>query len=155
MRIALGCDHRGIASIKALEEKLTREGHSVQILGECAVGQPCDYPEPAYQVGRAIAEGRADAGVLICGTGIGMSIAANKVKGVRAACVHDEMTAQLSRTHNSSNVICLSADLIGQPLIEKIVGVWIASTFEGGRHARRIRKIEAIEAGLDPSTVKE
>ena len=65
------------------------------------------------------------------------------------------MTAQLSRTHNSSNVICLSADLIGQPLIEKIVGVWIASTFEGGRHARRIRKIEAIEAGLDPSTVKE
>jgi len=154
MNIALGCDHRGVASIKALAEKLTREGHHANILGECS-GGPCDYPEPAYLVGRAIAEHRADLGVLICGTGIGMSIAANKVRGVRAAVAHDEMTAQLSRTHNNSNVLCLSADLLGQPLIEKIVGAWVASNFEGGRHGRRIRKIEAIEAGLDPSTVKE
>ncbi|MDX2117531.1 MAG: ribose 5-phosphate isomerase B [Planctomycetota bacterium] len=155
MRIALGADHRGVASIQALSDKLTREGHAVQILGECSTGQSCDYPEPAYLVARAIADGRADLGVLVCGTGIGMSIAANKVKGVRAAVAHDEMTAQLSRSHNNANVLCLSADLLGQPLIEKIVGAWVASSFQGGRHARRIRKIEAIEAGLDPASVHE
>jgi ribose 5-phosphate isomerase B len=93
--------------------------------------------------------------VLICGTGVGMAIAANKVKGVRAAVVHDELTAEISRSHNDANVLCMSADLLGQRLIEKIVDVWIATPFAGGRHARRVHKIEAIERGDDPASVRE
>lgn len=154
MKIALGADHRGATTIKLLQEKLRREGHEAEILGPCS-GQSCDYPESANLVGRAVAQGRFDVGVLICGTGIGMSIAANKVPGVRAAVAHDEITATLSRSHNNANVLCLSADLLGQRLIEKIVEQWIAATFEGGRHARRIRKITAIEQGQDPATVAE
>jgi ribose 5-phosphate isomerase B len=84
-----------------------------------------------------------------------MSIAANKVKGARAAVVHDELTAQISRSHNDSNVLCLSADLLGQRLIENIVGMWLKTPFEGGRHARRVNKIRAIEEGKDPSRVVE
>jgi ribose 5-phosphate isomerase B len=154
MKIALSADHRGFAGIKQLAEKLRREGHEAELLGDCGVTQ-ADYPERAYLVGQAVATGKCDVGVLICGTGIGMSIAANKIKGVRAAVVHDELTAQLSRSHNNANVLCLSADLLGQRLIEKIVEVWLATEFEGGRHARRIRKITAIENGLDPATVQE
>ena len=154
MRIALSADHRGIASIRQLAEKLSREGHQAEVLGDCS-GNPTDYPERAWLVGKAVSEGRADVGVLVCGTGIGMSIAANKIPGVRAAVVHDEMTAHLSRSHNDANVLCMSADLLGQRLIEKIAELWIATTFEGGRHSRRIRKIIAMEKGLDPSTVRE
>lgn len=154
MKIALSADHRGTAAIKALAEKLRREGHDAVVLGDTG-GAPTDYPERAWDVGRAVAEGRADVGVLICGTGIGMSIAANKINGVRAAVVHDEMTAQLSRSHNNANVLCMSADLLGQRLIEKITEVWLASAFEGGRHARRIRKIAAMELGQDPAQVKD
>ncbi len=154
MRIALSADHRGAAAITQLVENLRRSGHQPELLGECS-GEPCDYPERAYLVGRAVADAKADLGILICGTGIGMAIAANKVRGVRAAVVHDEMTAQLSRTHNNANVLCLSADLLGQRLIEKIVGVWLTTEFAGGRHARRIHKIEAIEQGRDPGAVTE
>jgi len=154
MKVALSADHRGATGIRQLCEKLKREGHEVELLGDCT-GAPADYPERAYLVGKAVAEQRADVGVLICGTGIGMSIAANKIKGVRAAVVHDELTAQLSRSHNSANVLCLSADLLGQRLIEKITEVWLKTEFEGGRHSRRIRKIVAMENGMDPSTVPE
>jgi ribose 5-phosphate isomerase B len=84
-----------------------------------------------------------------------MSIAANKVAGVRAAVVHDELTAQLARSHNDANVLCLSADLLGQRLIEKIVEAWLGATFEGGRHARRIRKIVAMESGINPATIAD
>jgi ribose 5-phosphate isomerase B len=154
MRIALSADHRGAAGIRQLAEKLNREGHKAELLGDCT-GSPSDYPERAWEVGQAVAKGKADLGILICGTGIGMSIAANKVKGVRAAVVHDELTAQLSRSHNDANVLCLSADLLGQRLIEKIAEVWLATPFEGGRHGRRIRKIIAMENGQDPATVKE
>jgi ribose 5-phosphate isomerase B len=154
MRIALSADHRGAVSIRALAEKLTREGHEARVLGDCT-GAPCDYPERAWEVGRAIADHAADLGILICGTGIGMAIAANKVAGVRAAVVHDEMTAQLSRSHNDANVLCLSADLLGQRLIEKIAEVWLATPFEGGRHGRRIRKIVAMEQNQDPRTVRD
>ncbi len=154
MRISLGADHRGANAIKLLGEKLRREGHEVRVAGDCE-GDACDYPERAYAVGKDVAEGRADAGVLVCGTGVGMSIAANKVPGVRAAVVHDELTAQLSRSHNDANVLCLSGDLLGQRLIEKIAEVWLATKFEGGRHARRVRKVQAIEKGQDPASVKE
>ncbi len=154
MNIALSADHRGSNVIKLLAEKLKGEGHHVDVLGDGDDRQK-DYPEGAYLVAKAIAEGKDKLGILVCGTGIGMSIAANKYHGARAAVAHDEMTAQLSRSHNNANILCLSADLLGQRLIEKIVDVWLRTEFEGGRHARRIHKIEAIEAGKDPSTIKE
>ncbi len=154
MRIALSADHRGASSIRQLCEKLSREGHQANVLGECS-GQPCDYPEQAFLVGQAVAAGTHDLGVLVCGTGIGMSISANKIRGVRAAVAHDEITAQLSRSHNNANVVCMSADLLGQRLIEKIAETFIATSFEGGRHLRRLRKIAAIEEGRDPASVKE
>jgi ribose 5-phosphate isomerase B len=154
MRIALGADHRGASAIAGLVEKLKHEGHEITLVEDCA-GQVCDYPERAYSVAKIIAGGKADAGILICGTGVGMSIAANKIKGIRAAVVHDELTAQLSKSHNDANVLCMSADLLGQRLIEKISEVWLNTKFEGGRHARRVHKITAIENGQDPSTVTE
>lgn len=154
MKIALGADHRGSLAAAQLGEVLSRAGHAVELVVPQG-SAPCDYPEPAYRVGRAVSGGRAELGVLICGTGIGMSIAANKIPGVRAAVVHDELTAQLSRTHNNANIACLSGDLLGQRIIEKIVEVFIHSTFEGGRHERRLRKIAAIEQGTDPSSVAD
>jgi ribose 5-phosphate isomerase B len=152
MKIAIGADHRGHTSARSVADRLTAQGHQVQVLGPLD-GKSCDYPERAYLVGRAVAGGQAELGVLICGTGIGMAIAANKVRGVRAAVVHDEMTAQLSRSHNDANVLCLSADLLGQRLIDTIVDTWVGTEFEGGRHARRIHKVEAIEQGKDPATI--
>jgi ribose 5-phosphate isomerase B len=154
MRIALSADHRGSSIVKALQEKLAREGQQAEILGDCAGGS-CDYPERAFEVATAVAQNKYDAGILVCGTGIGMSIAANKVKGVRAAVAHDELTAELSRAHNNANILCMSGDLLGQRLIEKIVDVWLKTPFEGGRHARRIHKISAIEEGRSLTEVQE
>jgi ribose 5-phosphate isomerase B len=151
MRIAISADHRGASASKLLTDKLRREGHHVEIVCGCGDAM-IDYPEPAFQVATAVASGTADLGLLVCGTGIGMSIAANKVKGVRAAVVHDEITAEISRSHNDANVLCLSADLLGHRLIEQIVEAWIKTPFEGGRHARRLNKIKLIEEGKDPST---
>lgn len=154
MKIAIGADHRGFSVASLLAQKLKREGHTVDLLGSFN-GQPVDYPEPAYHVSKAVAERQDELGILVCGTGIGVSIAANKYPGIRAAVAHDELTAQLSRSHNDANVLCLSGDLLGQPLIEKIVDTWIHTEFEGGRHARRVHKIAAIEHGQDPASVKD
>lgn len=153
MKVAIGADHRGASSARLLADRLRSQGHDVAILGG-ASGEIADYPDPAWAVGNAVASGQADRGVLIDGTGIGVSIAANKVRGVRAALVHDELTAEISRTHNDANVLCVSADLLGQRLIEKIADVWIATPFQGGRHERRLRKLAAIENGQDPATVQ-
>jgi ribose 5-phosphate isomerase B len=150
MRIAMSADHRGASASKLVADKLRRDGHQVEVVCSCGDAM-IDYPEPAYQVAKAVASGTADYGLLVCGTGIGMSIAANKVKGIRAAVVHDEITAQISRSHNDANVLCLSADLLGQRLIEQIVDTWLKTPFEGGRHARRLGKIKLIEEGRDPS----
>ncbi|MBX3321586.1 MAG: ribose 5-phosphate isomerase B [Phycisphaeraceae bacterium] len=152
MKIVIGSDHRGHSTTTHLATMLETRGLEVEVLGSCG-DQPCDYPEGAWNVGQAIRSGRADLGILICGTGIGMGIAANKIPGVRAAVVHDELTAQLSRSHNNANVLCLSADLLGERLIEKIVDVWLKTEFEGGRHARRVGKIAMIEEGKDPASV--
>lgn len=149
MKIALGSDHRGVIVANSLVNHLRAEGHQVDILGECSATSS-DYPDVAWLVGRAVGERHADRGILICGTGIGMCIAANKVKGVRAAVVHDELSAEVSRTHNDANILCLSADLLGQRLIEKIAEVWLATPFQGGRHARRLEEITLIEDGHDP-----
>lgn len=154
LKIAVGADHRGADTLNHVVERLKSEGADVQVF-DCPVGQSCDYPDNAYKVGRAVASGQADRGVLVCGTGIGMSIAANKIKGVRAALVHDELTAEMSRSHNDANVLCLPADIVGVRLMDKIVDRWMKTPFEGGRHARRVRKIGALENGQDPASVKE
>ncbi len=146
MKIALGADHRGTEAINSLAERLKRDGAEVELYG-AVDGEPCDYPEPARDVALRVASGEVDKGILVCGTGIGMSIAANKVAGVRAALVHDEFTAELSRSHNDANVLCFSADLLGTRLIDKIVTTWLGTEFEGGRHQRRIDRIGEIERG--------
>ncbi len=150
MNIALGSDHRGNHVALALMHQLRAEGHTVAMLGECS-GAACDYPDIAWIVASSVAKGDSDRGILICGTGIGMCIAANKLKGIRAALAQDELSAQLSRTHNDANVLCLSADLIGQTLVKRIVDVWFRTAFDGGRHERRLNKISKMENGLDPS----
>ena len=103
----------------------------------------------------AVANGEVDRGILLCGTGIGMCMAANKIHGVRAALAMDELSAQLSRSHNDANILCMSADLIGQILLKRIVETWMATDFDGGRHTRRVNKISVIEAGQDPALVSE
>jgi ribose 5-phosphate isomerase B len=152
MRLAIGADHRGVGATRQVADRLRSQGHTVTILGNLS-GETCDYPDAAWLVGTAVAKGEADRGILLCGSGIGMSIAANKIKGVRAALVHDELTAEMSRSHNDANVLCMSADLLGQRLIEKIVDIWLGTNFQGGRHERRVKKIHCIESGKEPSSV--
>ncbi len=150
MKIAVGTDHRGVDALSHIVNALEHKGLAVSRLGVCDEGI-CDYPDTAYPVASAVAAGQVDRGILICGSGIGMSIAANKVKGVRAALVHDEIGAELSRSHNDANVLCLPADLLGMRLMLRIVDTWVATEFAGGRHARRISKIAAIEDGRHPN----
>ena len=145
MKIAVSSDHRGFAAKERISAFLAESGHTVEDFG-CASLASCDYPDVGFVAAAHVAKGDADAGILICGTGIGMSITANKVCGIRAALCHDELTAELARRHNDANVLCLSADLLGEALIKRIVEVWINTSFESGRHARRIEKITAYEA---------
>ncbi|HVZ93988.1 MAG TPA: RpiB/LacA/LacB family sugar-phosphate isomerase [Phycisphaerales bacterium] len=149
MNIIIGADHRGSEAATRLAEKLRTLSHHVELVVP-QQGQAADYPDPAYVVGQAVSDGRMEIGVLIDGSGVGMCMAANKVKGVRAAPVHDEVTAEVSRAHIDANVICLSADLLGLRLMEKIIDLFLKTTFQGGRHARRLEKIRAIEEGQDP-----
>jgi ribose 5-phosphate isomerase B len=149
MKIALGTDHHGVEAVRALTEHLAAAGHEVVVLGPCD-GTPCDYPDNAWLVGRAVAAGEVQRGVLVCGTGIGASIAANKVPGIRAALVVDERAAELSRRHNDSTVLCLAGDTTPVEQMFRIVDIWLDSPFDGGRHDRRVKKIAAIERGEDP-----
>ncbi len=144
MRVAIGSDHRGVHVKAKIVELLGRLGHQAEDVGTGSE-ESCDYPDVAAIVGRKVSEGAADRGILICGTGIGMCIAANKFRGVRAAPCHDDLTAELSRRHNDLNVLCLSADLLGEKLIDRMVEIWLATPFEAGRHARRIEKIAQLE----------
>jgi RpiB/LacA/LacB family sugar-phosphate isomerase len=150
MRIALGMDHRGVRAGRVLLEHLPRAGHEVVALGPTE-GDSWDYPDVAWLVGRAVADGEAERGILICGTGIGASIAANKVPGVRAALAHDEAAAEMSRRHNDANVLCLAGDELSDEQICAVTDRWLAGAFEGGRHERRVRKIAAIERGENPA----
>jgi ribose 5-phosphate isomerase B len=153
MKIALGADHRGYEVYRHLCMVLRENGHEVLETLPKHDGEACDYPDRAWPVAKAVAERRADRGILICGTGIGMSIAANKVAGVRAALVHDEVGADLSRRHNDANVLCLAAGMVGGRTVDRIVIAWLNAPFEGGRHARRVHKVAAIENAIDPNTV--
>lgn len=144
MKIALGSDHRGFAAKERIRAQLESLGHEVVDYGPES-NKACDYPDSGLAVASAIQGGAAERGVLLCGSGIGMSITANKVPGVRAALCHDELTAQMSRRHNDANVLCLPADLIGDALMQSVVKLWLTTDFEGGRHARRLEKITAFE----------
>lgn len=144
MKIAIGSDHRGYESKTRIVSILNQLGHEVHDVGPHS-RDSVDYPDFAFEVARAVSEGRADRGILICATGIGMCIAANKVKGVRAAPCHDSITAEMSRRHNNANVLCLSADLLGDELIGRMARIWLETEFEGGRHARRVEKITRFE----------
>jgi len=153
MKIAVGNDHRGFEAKQQIKSIITQLGHEVIDVGSND-DNPVDYPDAAYLAAMTVSKKEADRAILACGTGIGMSIAANKVKGVRAALCNDELSARVSRHHNDANVLCLSGDLIGEVLLRKIVEVWLETEFDGGRHQRRINKIAAIEEGKDPREIK-
>jgi ribose 5-phosphate isomerase B len=144
MRIAIGSDHRGYGMKLKLAEVLAGLGHTVVDQGTHSADS-CDYPDAAKDVAREVSSGEADRGILICGTGIGMAITANKFPGVRAATCSDEITAEICRRHNDVNVLCLSGDLLGESRLDNLIQVWLNTEFEGGRHARRLEKIAEIE----------
>ena len=145
MKIAIASDHRGYdvkGKILTMIKDLGHEGLDYGPDGSESV----DYPDFAAKVAQDVASGEIDRGILICGSGIGMCIAANKFAGVRAAPCHDDLTAEMSRLHNDANVLCLSADLLGDRLVNRMVEIWVTTDFEGGRHARRIEKITKLES---------
>lgn len=144
MKIAIGSDHRGYDAKERLTALLKQLDHEVHDHGTNS-NESCDYPDLALKVATEVSDGTADRGVLLCGSGLGMSIAANKVCKVRAALCHDEMTAEMSRRHNDANVLCIAADLVGDTLMQQIVRTWLSTQFEAGRHARRIEKIARFE----------
>ena len=144
MKIAIGSDHRGVEAKRRLITTLAELGHEVSDLGATAADS-VDYPDYAFAVAKLVSKKEADRGILICGTSLGMCIAANKVRGVRAASCHDLITAEMSRRHNDANVLCLSADLVGEELMVQMIRVWLDTPFEAGRHARRVDKIMQFE----------
>jgi ribose 5-phosphate isomerase B len=148
MRIALGTDHRGYPLRARVIDLLQRLGHEVEDLGTYT-GEAVDYPDIAARVARKVSHNEVERGILICGTGLGMCIAANKFPSVRATACHDDLTAEMGRRHNDSNVLCLSADLLGERLIDRMVELWLSTPFEGGRHARRVEKIASLEREVE------
>ena len=146
MRIAVGSDHRGVLMREKIVRLLNDLGQEVDDVGTNE-DQRVDYPDIAAVVARKVSKGEVDRGILICGTGLGMAIVANKFPGVRAAPCHDSVTAELSRRHNDLNVLCLSGDILGERLVDRLVETWLNTEFEGGRHLRRVEKVKAIEQG--------
>ena len=144
MKIAIGSDHGGIHLKEALKKHLAERKIEVNDVG-IYTEESCDYPDIALKVCREITDGNAERGILVCGTGIGMSIAANKVNGIRAALCGDVFSATMSREHNNANVICLGERVLGPGLATCILDAWLDTAFAGGRHARRVDKIMAIE----------
>jgi ribose 5-phosphate isomerase B len=143
MRIAVGTDHRGLKPKEFIKKVLVETGHIPEDCGSFTE-ESVDYPDIALKVGKTVSSGQCDAGILICDTGIGMSIAANKVKGIRAALCHDTFSAGRARLHNDANVLCLSGREEEQNMRE-IVTAFLTTGFEGGRHQRRVDKIMAME----------
>ena len=142
MKIAVANDHRGVKAIEQVKAIIAQLDHECLDLGHNNSEQPIDYPDAAYRAASLVSHGEADRAILVCGTGIGMSIAANKIKGVRAALCFDELAAQISRLHTDANVLCLSGDLLGATMLRKIVETWLSTDFSGGRHQRRVKKIK-------------
>ena len=144
MRIAIGSDHGGYGYRKLLIPFLQEMGHTVEDFG-CPTLDSVDYVDYAIPVAEGVAAGRFDRGIVICGTGVGVSISANKVKGIRCALCGDSVTAKLTRAHNDSNVLAMGQRIIGEEAMKDIVSVWLSTPFEGGRHTRRIEKIAQYE----------
>jgi ribose 5-phosphate isomerase B len=148
MKIALGADHGGFLLKKVIRETVTGLGHDVEDFG-CDGPESVDYPDYAEKVARGVSDGTFDRGILICGTGIGMSIAANKFPNVRAALCHNVFTARLSREHNDANLLTMGERVIGSGIAQEMVKVWLETKFEGGRHARRVEKIGAFDRCME------
>lgn len=146
MKIAIGCDHAAYTFKEEIKAYLTAKGHELIDKG-CYSAERADYPDHGIAVGEAVASGECERGVVICGSGIGISIAANKVKGIRCALCSEPLSARLSREHNDANVLAMGARLIGVEMGKAIVDAWMAADFEGGRHIGRIAKISDYEVG--------
>lgn len=151
MKIAIGADHRGTEFASNLTAHLKAQGHGID--ASLCESESCDYPDKAYYVAKAVSDGHADRGIVICSNGVGMSMAANKVPGVRAALIYDEFNAEQSRRHNNANVLCLGSESLSAKELTRLTDIWLSTPFDGGRHERRVRKIEAIERGKDPTTI--
>lgn len=144
MKVAIGSDHAGVELRKEIIAMIQELGMEVEDVG-CDCTTSVDYPDYAIPVAEKVANGEADRGILICGTGIGMSIAANKVKGIRCALVHDLFSAKATRQHNDSNVLAMGERIIGPGIALEIAKVWLTTEYEGGRHGRRVGKISQYE----------
>lgn len=147
MKIAIACDHRGYEPKRRLLPQLKRLGHEVEDFGTDSAAT-CDYPDFAVPAARAVVEGRCDVGILLDGSGIGMSVAANKLPGARAALVHDEVTARRSREHNHCNILCMGTDLLSEDQIRNIAEIFLATTFGDGRYVQRVEKLKRLEESL-------
>ncbi|MBM7566549.1 ribose 5-phosphate isomerase B [Paenibacillus sacheonensis] len=146
MKIAIGADHGGFSLKEVVVPFIQSLGHEVEDVG-CDCEQSVDYPDYALPVCELVAQGKADRGILICGTGIGMSIAANKVTGIRCALVHDMFSAQATRDHNDTNVLAMGERVIGPGIAQEIIRIWLETPFSGGeRHVGRLGKVKQIEA---------
>ncbi len=143
MRIVIACDHRGLKLKQLVVQLLAAAGHSSEDFG-CYTAESVDYPDIARGVAEAVVKGHFDYGILLCGTGIGMCIAANKVKGIRAALCHNAFTARRARQHNDANILCLGAEE-GKARIPAIIETFLTTEFEGGKHQKRLDKISAME----------
>ena len=144
MKLAVGADHAGYAAKENLKRWLAERGHDVEDVGTHGTAS-VDYPDYAGQVGRLVASGKVGLGLLVCGSGIGMSIAANKVKGIRAAVCTEPFSSRHARLHNNANVLCLGARVTGLGLMEDTLQAFLETSFEGGRHANRVEKIGRLE----------
>ena len=156
MKIAIAADHAGFVLKEQLRQKLVRDGHEVVDFGTSSDAS-CDYPDFAQSVGRDVAQGRCDRGILCCGTGIGMAMAANKVRGVRAAPAQFAEEVRLTREHNDANILTLGARFVTPELAASMVDIFLSTEFLGGRHARRVAKIARMEtyAGLDEQETRQ
>lgn len=144
MNIALGSDHAGWKAKEMLKMELRKEEYEITDIGTQSE-ESVDYPDFAYKVAQLVASGRCDRGILICATGIGVSICANKIPGIRAAVCHDEFTTRMSRQHNNANILCLGARVLAREAIVRLARLWLKTQFDGGRHQRRIDKIHLRE----------
>ena len=144
MKVAVGCDHGGYQLKQEVIAYLEKKGYEYKDFGTHST-ESCDYPDIAEPVAQGVAQGEFDKGILICGTGIGIGFAANKVKGIRAALCHDTFSAHASREHNDANILTMGQRVIGPGLALEIVDIWLHTEFEGGRHAKRVEKIHKIE----------
>jgi len=150
LKIFIGADHRGFKLKSKIIKLLEKLGHTIIDTGSDTDKKPSDYPKFSYKVAQGVASTKNSRGILVCMTGIGHTIAANKVKGIRAVLCYDEFNARISRTHNNANVLCLPGDFIDEQELWKMIQIWLSTEFSGGRHHRRIKKIAAIEEGRDP-----